>query len=308
MIRLSTNIEHRPNQRPKVRQGLERRRYCVSLILLVVLAVCSFATPSVVANVERESAEGASVTILVYHRFGPVVADSMTVRTSVFAAQLQFLHDNGYMVVPLQEIVNFLTGHGELPPRAVAITADDGHRSVFTDMKPLIEKYNIPVTLFIYASAISNAPYALTWEQLEELKATGLFDIESHTYWHPNFRVEKRRLSAADYQNFVQFQLEKSRALLENRFHTKVDLLAWSFGIYDDQLIAAAQKAGYVAAFTIERHSASRNDNIMAIPRFIVSDGDVGKAFERLLTRDSGAGVSPGRGKNRIDTGPSKGR
>jgi len=138
MIRLSTNIEHRPNQRPKVRQGLERRRYCVSLILLIVLAVCSFATPSVVANVERESAEGASVTILVYHRFGPVVADSMTVRTSVFAAQLQSLHDNGYTVVPLREIVNFLTGHGELPPRAVAITADDGHRSVFSDMKPLL--------------------------------------------------------------------------------------------------------------------------------------------------------------------------
>jgi len=249
MIRLSTNIEHRPNQRPKVRQGLERRRYCVSLILLIVLAVCSFATPSVVANAERESAEGASVTILVYHRFGPVVADSMTVRTSVFAAQLQFLHDNGYTVVPLRQIVNFLTGHGELPPRAVAITADDGHRSVFTDMKPLIEKYNIPVTLFIYPSAISNVSYAMTWEQLEELKATGLFDIESHTYWHPNFRVEKRRLSAADYQNFVQFQLEKSRVALENRFHTKVDLLAWPFGIYYDELIAAAAESWVCCGF-----------------------------------------------------------
>jgi peptidoglycan/xylan/chitin deacetylase (PgdA/CDA1 family) len=288
MIQLSTNIEHRPNQRSKVRQGPARCGYFVSLAVLIVLGVCSFATPSVVANAERESEsdEGASATILVYHRFGPVVADSMTVRTSVFAAQLQFLHDNGYTVVPLREIVNFLTGHGELPPRAVAITADDGHRSVFTDMKPLIEKYNIPVTLFIYPSAISNASYALKWEQLEELKATGLFDIESHTYWHPNFRVEKRRLSAADYQKFVQFQLEKSRAVLENRFHTKVDLLAWPFGIYDDELIATARKAGYVAGFTIERRKVSRSDNVMAIPRFIVSDSDVGKAFEQLLTRD----------------------
>lgn len=308
MIQLSTNIEHRPNQRPKVRQGLERRRYCVSLILLIVLAVCSFATPRVVANAERESesAEGASATILVYHRFGAVIADPMTVRTSVFASQLQFLYDNGYTVVPLREIVNFLTGHGELPPRAVAITADDGHRSVFTDMKPLIEKYNTPVTLFIYPSAISNASYAMTWEQLDELKATGLFDVQSHTYWHPNFRVEKRRLSAAEYQKFVELQMDKSRDVLERRFNTKVDMLAWPFGIYDDELIAAAQKAGYVAGFTIERHSASRNDNIMAIPRFIVSDSDVGKAFERLLTRDPGAGVSPGRGTIRIDTGPSR--
>ena len=255
---------------------------------------------------QGNSVNGTSATVLVYHRFGPVVADAMTVRTSVFASQLQFLHDNGYTVVPLWEIVNFLIGHGELPLRAVAITADDGHRSVFTDMKPLIEKYNIPVTLFIYPSAISNTSYAMTWEQLEELKATGLFEIESHTYWHPNFRVEKRRLSATEYQKFVEFQLDKSREALERRFDTKVDMLAWPFGIFDDELIAAAQKAGYVAGLTIERHRVSRNDSVMAIPRFIVSDSDFGKAFERLLTQD--LGVSPGRGMNRIDTGASKAR
>jgi Polysaccharide deacetylase len=50
------------------------------------------------------------------------------------------------------------------------------------------------VTLFVYPSAVSNAAYALTWEQLRELQATGLVDIQSHTYWHPNFREEKRRL------------------------------------------------------------------------------------------------------------------
>jgi peptidoglycan/xylan/chitin deacetylase (PgdA/CDA1 family) len=290
MIRLSTTIERRPNHRAKAREGLERRRCFVCIAILIAVIVCFFAIPSVVANAERESesAEGAAATILVYHRFGPVVADSMTVRTSVFASQLQFLRENGYTVVPLREIVSFLTGHGELPPRAVAITADDGHRSVFTDMKPLVEKYNIPVTLFIYPSAISNASYAMTWEQLGELKATGLFDIESHTYWHPNFRVEKRRRSATDYQKFVQFQLETSREVLEHRLHTKVDLLAWPFGIYDDELIAGARKAGYVAGFSIERRKVSRNNSVMAIPRFIVGDRDVGKAFEQLLTQDPG--------------------
>ena len=54
-------------------------------------------------------------------------------------------------------------------------------------MKPLIERERIPVTLFSYPSAISNASYAMTWEQLAALKATGLFSIESHSYWHPNF-------------------------------------------------------------------------------------------------------------------------
>ena len=34
-------------------------------------------------------------SILVYHRFGPVVADSMTVRTATFRWQLEYLREHG---------------------------------------------------------------------------------------------------------------------------------------------------------------------------------------------------------------------
>jgi peptidoglycan/xylan/chitin deacetylase (PgdA/CDA1 family) len=226
---------------------------------------------------------GPTATILVYHRFGPVVADSMTVTTKVFAAQLAYLHDHDYTVVPLKDVVAFAAGERKLPPRAVAITADDGHRSVFTEMKPLIESYRVPVALFIYPSAISDASYAMTWEQLAALKATGWFTIESHTYWHPNFHVEKRRLSPDAYRSLIDSQLVKSKQVLELRLGVSVSMLAWPFGIYDDELIAAAQKAGYVAAFSIERRQVRLGDNLMALPRFIVTDRDVGKRFESLL-------------------------
>ncbi len=224
-----------------------------------------------------------SVTVFVYHRFGPTVADSMTVTTPVFEAQLKYLRDNGYVFLPLRDVVNFVAGRGNVPARAVAITADDGHRSVFTDMKPIVERYRIPVTLFIYPSAISNAAYAMTWDQLAQLKATGLFEIESHTYWHPNFHFEKRRLSPEAYQAFAKMQFAKPRQMLERRLGVTVDELAWPFGIYDDELIAMARNAGYVAGFTIERHHASRRDNVMAIPRYLMTDHDRGAAFAAIL-------------------------
>ncbi len=211
----------------------------------------------------------------------------MTVTTPVFAWQLKYLRDNGYTIVALRDVVNFVAGRGNLPLRAVAITADDGHRTVFTDMKPLVERYRFPVTLFIYPSAISNASYAMTWEQLAELKGTGLFEIQSHTYWHPNFRKEKRRLSADAYRSLVDAQLRKSRQVLQRKLDTKIDLLAWPFGIYDDELIAAAKQAGYVAAFTIERRSASRHDKLMAIPRFIVTNADRQASFAMLVSGKS---------------------
>lgn len=47
---------------------------------------------------------------------------------------------------------------------------------------------------------------------------------------------------------------------------------------------AAAAKAGYIAAFTIDRSNVSANDNVMALPRYLVSDHDRGKAFEMLVS------------------------
>jgi peptidoglycan/xylan/chitin deacetylase (PgdA/CDA1 family) len=165
----------------------------------------------------------------------------------------------------------------------VVLTADDGHRTVYSDMFPLIQRLKIPVTLFIYPSAISNADYAMTWAQLAEMKASGLVDIQSHTFWHPNFNVDRKRLAPAAYEKFAQDQLVKSKAVLEQRLGGKVDLLAWPFGIHDDQLEQWAQAAGYVAAFTIERRPVTRSDKIMALPRFIVTNLDRGERYVSLL-------------------------
>jgi len=230
------------------------------------------------------AADPSSVPILLYHRLGPVSPDEMTVTTPVFEAQLKLIQERGYTVIPLAALMAALGDSAvPMPERAVVLTADDGHRTVYSDMFPLIKRLKIPVTLFIYPSAISNADYAMTWAQLAEMKASGLVDIQSHTFWHPNFNVDKKRLAPPAYEKFAQDQLVKSKAVLEQRLGGKVDLLAWPFGIHDDQLAQWAQAAGYVAAFTIERRPVTRADKIMALPRFIVTDFDRGNRFVSLL-------------------------
>jgi peptidoglycan/xylan/chitin deacetylase (PgdA/CDA1 family) len=237
------------------------------------------------AGVSRAESEqiGSAAIILVYHRFGPAVPDTMTVTTASFTSQLDYLHAHGYQIVPLRRVVDFAAGIGSIPSHAVAITADDGHRTVFTEMKPIVERYRIPVTLFIYPSAISNASYAMTWDQLSALKATGWFDIESHTYWHPNFKIERKRLTPGEFDQFARSQLLKSRAALETHLGIRPDLLAWPFGIYDDDLIRMARECGYAAGFTIERRPVRRGDNVMALPRYLVTAAMKGRDFEAIL-------------------------
>jgi peptidoglycan/xylan/chitin deacetylase (PgdA/CDA1 family) len=247
-------------------------------VVAVALAILSFDLSAGAAN------PALRVPILVYHRFGPAVTDDMTVTTLVFEAQLRTLQARGHQVVPLRDLVASLGDAGTaLPDRAVVLTVDDGHRTVYTELFPLIRRHRIPVTLFIYPSAISNASYALTWEQLAEMKESGLVDVQSHTFWHPNFNIERRRLAAPAYERFVQDQFTKSKAILEKRLGGKVDLLAWPFGIYDAELMKWAAAAGYVAAFSIERRPVTRTENLMALPRYLIVDADRGTRFEALL-------------------------
>jgi peptidoglycan/xylan/chitin deacetylase (PgdA/CDA1 family) len=240
------------------------------------------ARPGNVGAAESEQS-GSAAIVLVYHRFGPAVTDTMTVTTASFFSQLDYLRTHGYQIVPLRRVIDFAAGTGTIPSRAVAITADDGHRTVFTEMKPIVERYRIPVTLFIYPSAISNASYAMTWDQLSALKATGWFDIELHTYWHPNFKIERKRLTPGEFDQFARSQLLKSRAALETHLGLRPDLLAWPFGIYEDDLIGIARACGYAAAFTIERRPVRRGDNVMALPRYLITAATKGRDFEAVL-------------------------
>ncbi|HSO60522.1 MAG TPA: polysaccharide deacetylase family protein [Desulfobacterales bacterium] len=250
---------------------------------LLTLLACLLVV-SLPAGAASEGTSEPGVPILLYHRFGPTVADSMTVTTAVFESHLKYLNENGYTVIALRELLALVSGPG-IPPAAryVVLVADDAHRSVYTDALPLIKKYRVPMTLFAYPSAISNASYAMTWDQLREVQATGLFDVQSHTYWHPNFKKEREKLPPTEFDKLVRMQLTKSREKLEKELGRKVDLLAWPFGIYDPDLMARAAAEGYAAAFTIERHPVTRRDHPMALPRYLLADTDRGKIFAAIL-------------------------
>jgi len=230
------------------------------------------------------AAESFRVPILLYHRFGATVADGMTTTTPVFEAQMKYLHDNGYTVIPLRQLIAHYRGKAPAPGfKSVVIVEDDAHKSVYSDMLPIIKKYRYPVTIFAYPSAISNAKYAMTWDQLRELTKTGLFDIQSHTYWHPNFKKERKKLSKLALDLLVKTQLNKSKARLETELGSKVDMLAWPFGLYDDYLIGKATESGYNATFTIERRHATATDSVLKLPRYLLVNADRGNAFVQLL-------------------------
>ncbi len=230
------------------------------------------------------AANTLNIPILCYHNLNATVRGSMNLTPERFESQVKWMKDNGFTIIPLKEAVEYLQGTREsLPPKSVVITADDGWKSVYTSMYPIVRKYNIPVTLFIYPQTISTGKHALTWEELKELQHSGFFDIQSHTYSHPNFKQEKRHLSAASYQKFVKSELTNSKKILEEKMGTPISYLAWPFGIYNDYLEQAAKEAGYVMAFTIDAKRANKSYRPMAQPRFMIVEGLSVKTFQGIV-------------------------
>jgi peptidoglycan/xylan/chitin deacetylase (PgdA/CDA1 family) len=225
-----------------------------------------------------------SVPVLVYHVLNPTIPSSMTITPEKFELQMKWLKDNGYTVIPLKQLVNYLQGKNlNLPTKPIVITADDGWKSDYTYMSPIARKYHIPITLFIYPGTISGGKNALTWDQLKELIKTGLFDFQDHTLTHPNFKQAKKHMSQNAYKKLVQRELFDSKKILENKLGVKIDYLAWPFGIYDSYLEKQAAKAGYSMAFTIDYRHASRIYRSTAQPRYMIVDSETMPIFASIV-------------------------
>ena len=104
--------------------------------------------------------------ILGYHRVADVARDtySLCVTPQHFAEQLQVLHQYT-QPISLRQLVKGLLD-GNLPQRAVVVTFDDGYADVAYHAMPLLERYQIPATVFVTTGYIGREFW---WDELERI-------------------------------------------------------------------------------------------------------------------------------------------
>jgi len=113
--------------------------------------------------------------ILGYHRVAYVQKDPYEVCVSPenFAEQLEALRKFA-SPVSLSQLVQQLK-EGSLPPKTVAITFDDGYEDNFTVAKPLLEKHEIPATVFVCNGCAGSEFW---WDELERLVLNSRADLQ----------------------------------------------------------------------------------------------------------------------------------
>ena len=118
-------------------------------------------------------------SILVYHTISSPaepLAGEIDISRERFERQLQWL-SRWHQVVRLDETLGDLSGGSRAG--GVAITFDDGFRDNLTVALPLLEKFHLPITLFVVAGFVGQDGY-LSTENLREIARHPLVTISEH--------------------------------------------------------------------------------------------------------------------------------
>lgn len=200
-----------------------------------------------------------------------------TITTDNFKEHLDYLKNNNYKTLTMDEFYNWKIGNLNLPYKSVLITFDDGFLSNYEYAFKLLKEYNMNATVFVVGSFIDNST---TNEWNGNIKTYMTKDIlENLKNEYPNIEIYSHSYNL-HYQGAINQNKDVLMQDIENfdNFYPNNDILCYPFGQYNDNIEDCLKESNYKMAFRYgpnkkDYKKASRNDNIYEIPRLNVSHG-----------------------------------
>jgi peptidoglycan/xylan/chitin deacetylase (PgdA/CDA1 family) len=252
----------------------------------------------------------AQTLIFCYHGLVDQVRFPGTqITPAAFEAQMKELKDRGITVIGMQDLLAWKRGEKNIPPRCAVITFDDGLKSQYERVWPIMKKFGYTFTMFIYTEGVRGGLFgggeAITWEQLADLRDNGI-DIQAHSATHqdlreghpvtirqPDGKKERKRLSGPEYEQFLQNELVGCKTLLEQRLGIKVNCFAVPYGFYNDHVKEIARNNGYEAMFTVYGQPITWTSPMDALGRWAI-EANKPKVFEDAVKMIAASSGGPG--------------
>lgn len=229
-----------------------------------------------------------SVPSLMYHNINDVYdAKNASVEISgdMFREHMKILKEKGYTAILFDEYLAAVRGVAALPEKPILITFDDGYLNNYTIGFPILKETGMKATIFIVTGRMGlqgavTYPH-FTWQQAKEMQESGFVDIQSHTQYHSH-------LPEISNSNLI-LELRKSKFVIEKHLNKKVDILAYPYGEWNDNVINAARNAGYnacVLADPVEAGVNRLNENTYLMKRITVYGHMSGDALINEINRN----------------------
>lgn len=225
------------------------------------------------------TAEGyQTVPVLCYHKFSPKAStNKIDISAETFDRQMAYLKNNGYNVITLKQFLDFIEYRQRPPKKSVLITIDDGWKSTKTIAYPILKKYGFSAVLFVYAELMKSKPNSITlsWDDLKEMAASGVIEIESHTVSHSD-------LTKIPDDKILR-ELKDSRRIIKEKTGIESYFLAYPYGNFNEKVAAAMKSLGYKAGFTVIKGSNAFFYNNLSLSRSMVYRSEKIEDFVKLL-------------------------
>ncbi|MHC2993992.1 MAG: polysaccharide deacetylase family protein [Candidatus Atribacteria bacterium] len=228
-------------------------------------------------------AEETVIPILAYHNFTKDESSSYRINIIEFEKQMNYLATHNYSVISLSELIKGLRD-GQLPPKPVVITIDDGFKSSFTLAYPILKKYNFPATLFLYTNFIEKSSFSLTWEEIREMTKNNI-EIGSHTLSHCNLLRYNKNKDYDTYITRVKKEIFLSKEILEGKIGDKVKFFAYPYGVYSSIIKNLVIQAGYEGILNANNMNNSLNADPFSLNRQIVFGISSFNSFIQILNQ-----------------------
>jgi peptidoglycan/xylan/chitin deacetylase (PgdA/CDA1 family) len=203
-----------------------------------------------------------------------------SVTLSEFYKQMQYLKINGYQVLSSDNFLDFFK-KGNFPPKSVLITFDDGYTNNYTEVYPILKKFNIPATIFLITGLIGKERKLrneknlamMDWSQIAE--SSGIIDFQPHTVNHaklPGISID-----------LAEEEISKSKKEIEEKLQKECRLFAYPSGSLNEDIVKLVKKNNFSAAFSVRPGFVKTGDDPFSLKRNSVDSKTTFRQFKNML-------------------------
>jgi len=205
--------------------------------------------------------------IAMYHSVEPEAPPSnrLAVTPQTFERQMRFLKKFGYNVISLEELAGLIRQKKRIPSRTVALTFDDGYKNIYTYAFPILKKYRLPATAFIIVKEVGRPQNdRLSWEEIREMRDSGLVDIGSHC-------LGPEPLVNLESEQQLHNEIFESKRILEEKTGGAVSTFSYPEGRFNPHIRQLVIDAGYSLAAATSPGKRFTDDDVFALKRLRIS-------------------------------------
>jgi peptidoglycan/xylan/chitin deacetylase (PgdA/CDA1 family) len=219
---------------------------CLQIVLSIYLSVLAL------------TSQAASVVI--YHHVSENTPASTSVSPEQFEQHLELIEELGLKVVPITQITDAIKNNEPVSNNWIAITFDDGYRSVYEYALEKLKARKLPFTIFVNPDMVKPSKMYMSWPELKEAAQHGAI-IANHTLKHENLVSD-----GLTKEQIKQNLLDGEQKILDETGQSH-RLLAYPYGEYNDTVRQALGELGFVG-FAQHSGAIGNSSDLLALSRF----------------------------------------